>query len=434
MDRRDTIFALSSAHGRAGVAVVRVSGTAAGGVLSELAGAKIEARRATLRDLRVGDMVLDRALVLWFPAPASFTGEDVAEFHVHGGPAIVRALLEALGGKTGLRPADPGEFTRRAVENGKFDLTQAEALADLIEAETEGQRKQALRQYEGALGELYESWRTRLIRAAAWAEAAIDFSDEELPDDLLGQARATGLRILREISSHLADSHRGELIREGVYLTLIGPPNSGKSSLLNALAKRDVAIVSEVPGTTRDVLEVRLDLGGYPVIVSDTAGLRPTVDPVEAEGVRRATNRAQTSDITILLLDGTVVNSAEGLEEQQASFVVWNKADRPWPARHEGIKISAKTGEGLPELLTFLAKKVREELEVKSNSPLLTRARHRHELEVAKAALERAIRAEESELMAEDFRLALRAVGRITGRVDLEELLDVIFRDFCIGK
>lgn len=431
----DTIFALSSAHGRAGVAVVRVSGGRAGAVLHELAGAQVLPRLAAVRDLkdRNGD-VLDQALVLWFPGPASFTGEDVAEFHVHGGRAVIAGLLEELGSKTGLRPAEAGEFTRRAVEHGKFDLTQAEALADLIDAETEGQRRLALRQYDGALLELYERWRVGLIKASAWAAAAIDFSDEEIPDDLLGQARAAAAAILGEIANHLADAHRGELIREGIYLTLIGPPNSGKSSLLNALAKRDVAIVSDIAGTTRDVLEVKLDLAGYPVVVSDTAGLRATSDPLEAEGVRRAEDRAQASDITILLLDGAGVNPEVELTDRQTTFVVWNKSDQPWPVDREGLRISAKTGEGLPELLNLLAKKVQEALEIKSNSPLLTRARHRHELEQAQLALGRALGASESELMAEDLHQALRALGRLTGRVDIEELLDVIFRDFCIGK
>jgi tRNA modification GTPase len=430
----DTIFALSSGRGRAGVAVIRVSGRLAASVLAELAGPDVKPRQATLRTLRDGERVLDHALVLWFPAPASFTGEDVAEFHVHGGSAIVNALLEALGERPGLRPADPGEFTRRAVENGKFDLTQAEALADLIEAETEGQRHQALQQYEGALLRLYEGWRERLIKAAAWAEAAIDFSDEELPIDVMSRARSSAEQILAEISEHLENGRRGELVRDGVYLTLIGLPNTGKSSLLNALVKRDVAIVSEIPGTTRDVLEARLNLGGYPVIVVDTAGLRTSTDPIEREGVRRATERAQASDITLLLLDGTAEDPFSGLGEPKATLTVWNKSDLPWPQPRDGLKISAKTGEGFSELLSLLEKNVQKALEIKSNSPVFTRARHRHELEAARSALERATAASQSELMAEDLRLALRALGRITGRVDIEELLDVIFRDFCIGK
>jgi tRNA modification GTPase len=430
--RADTIFALSTASGRSGVAIIRVSGPDAGRALERLSGeAKPAVRLAALRRFRDASGEIDRGLVLWFEGPASFTGEDSAEFHVHGGRAIVEAMLSALAAIPGLRPAEPGEFTRRAVENGKLDLTRAEALADLIDAETEGQRRQALRQYEGVLYGFYESWRTRLIAAVAWAEAAIDFADEEIPEDVFGEARTAIGEIAVEIQGHLDDRHRGELVRDGLKLTVIGNPNAGKSSLVNALAKRDVAIVSEVAGTTRDVIEVRLNLGGYLVTLADTAGLRETSDAIESEGVRRALARAEAADLVILLQDGT---AAKGAAFEGADLVVWNKADLPWPEPHEGLKLSLKTGEGLDALLAALTAKVAQKLEAPAEAPPVTRARHRHALEEAAVALVRAGAATEPELMAEDARLAMRAIGRITGKVDVEDLLGVIFRDFCIGK
>lgn len=441
MSQAGTIYALSSAQGRAGVAVVRVSGPEAGKALHTLAGSgNFPARKAVLATLRDDHgEAIDRALVLWFPGPGSFTGEDVAEFHVHGGRAVVEAVLAALGRVPGLKPAEPGAFTRRAVENGKFDLTGAEALADLIEAETEAQRRQALRQYDGVLAALYDGWRARLIQASAWAEAVIDFSEEEIPDGVRAEARQVMEEILKEIQRHLNDSHRGEIVREGLYLTMIGQPNSGKSTLVNALAKRDVAIVSETAGTTRDVIEVRMDLGGYAVTLADTAGLREAAGAIEAEGVRRALARAEAADIVVLVLDGTAGNPFSGIPAEaraKADLAVWNKTDLPFPIPREGLRISARTGAGLPELIEALTGLVRERLAGAGEAPVLTRARHRYALEEAADALARALQAplDAPELMAEDMRLALRALGRITGRVDVEELLDVIFRDFCIGK
>ena len=433
MARADTIFALSTAAGRSGVAIIRVSGPNAAVALEALSGeARPRPRTAVLRRLRdAKGEEIDRALILWFEAPASFTGEDSAEFHIHGGRAIVEAMLAALSLVADLRPAEAGEFTRRAVENGKIDLTRAEALADLIDAETEAQRRQALRQYEGTLYELYEAWRSRLIAAAAWAEAAIDFADEEIPEDVFGRARTGIGEIAKEIQSHLADGRRGELVRDGLYLTVIGKPNAGKSSLVNALAQRDVAIVSEIAGTTRDVIEARLDLGGYLVTIADTAGLRATSDAIESEGVRRALARAEAADLVILLQDGTAPEEAD---YEGADLIVWNKADLPWPRAREGLRLSLKTGEGLAELIAALTAKAAQKLETPAEAPPITRARHRHALEEAAQALARAGAATEAELMAEDVRLAMRAVGRITGKVDVEDLLDVIFRDFCIGK
>ncbi|HWA91288.1 MAG TPA: tRNA uridine-5-carboxymethylaminomethyl(34) synthesis GTPase MnmE [Rhizomicrobium sp.] len=422
----DTIYALSSAPGRAGVAVVRVSGPDAARAVEGLTGRPAPPpRQAALR--RIGGV--DRGLVLFFAGPASFTGEDMAEFHVHGGRAVVEALLEAL--RRFGRPAEPGEFTRRAVANGKLDLTQAEAIADLIEAETEAQRRQALRQYDGALSALYEGWRAALIRAGAWAEAAIDFSDEELPEDTIAQTRAAVADIAAEIRKHLDDQGRGERLRDGLHIAVVGPPNAGKSSLVNALARRAVAIVAETAGTTRDVIEVRMDLGGYLVTIADTAGLRETSDAIEAEGVRRALARAEAADLVLLLLDA---NADAAPPDIRADLVVWNKSDLK--RRSDGLSLSLKTGEGLDALLARLTAMIRDRLDAPGEAPALTRKRHRYALEEALRALDGALVAPavRPELLAEEIRLALRALGRITGRVDIEELLDVVFKDFCIGK
>jgi tRNA modification GTPase len=378
---------------------------------------------------------IDQGIVLFFPEPASYTGEDVAELHLHGGRAVLARMSDVLMAQ-GLRPAAPGEFTRRAVENGKLDLTRAEAIADLIDAETEAQRRQAFAQYSGHFERLCGTWRTQLIGLAAWAEAAIDFSDEELPEDLLARCLGEAARLAKDLRAYLQDERRGEILREGLHLTVIGPPNAGKSSLVNTLAQRDVAIVAETAGTTRDVIEVRLDLGGYPVIVSDTAGLRRTVEAVESEGVRRALARAEAADLVLLLLDGTRPEEAATLSESARTpdLVVWNKADLKWPYPQSGLRLSLKTGEGLAEVLEAIGNAVRFRLDRPREPVILTRARHRQSLLQAVQALERAAAGADAELMAEDVRIAIRAVGRISGRVDVEDLLDVIFRDFCIGK
>jgi tRNA modification GTPase len=435
---RDTIFALSTARGRAGVAVVRVSGPGAARALEALSGKPAPApRTATKTGFLDGQgNLIDRGLAIFFKAPASFTSEDIAEFHVHGGRAVIDALLSALAA-LGLRPAGAGEFTRRAVENGKLDLTQAEAIADLVDAETSAQRLQALRQYDGSLAELYEGWRDDLIRSVAWAEAAIDFSDEELPADMLAKTKLGISKIVEKIKRHTNDSSRGEILREGLHLTVIGPPNAGKSSLVNALARRDVAIVAETAGTTRDVIEVRMDLGGYPVTVADTAGLRDTSEAIEAEGVRRALVRAEAADLVLLLLDGSAADPMAGLPANtRADLTIFNKSDLPWPGKRDGIAISLRTGAGLDSMIAALTDAVRERLESPNEAPVLTRKRHRHALEQAVRSLQHALTAPDDhpELLAEDLRLALRSLGRITGRVDVEELLDAVFKDFCIGK
>ncbi len=435
----DTIYAPATAPGRAGLAVLRISGPDALSAAQEIAHTKSEEpRKAYLTSFydRSG-AVIDRGILLWFKAPASFTGEDVVEFQLHGGRAIMDAMLEACACVSGLRAAQRGEFTRRAVENGKLDLTQAEALADLIDADTSIQRGQALRQLDGALRDLYEGWRERLIRVAALAEAAIDFPDEEIPDGTFEHVRAEIDTITGEISKHLADARRGEIVREGIYLTVFGKPNSGKSSLLNTLAKRDVAIVSEQAGTTRDVIEVRLDLNGYEVIVADTAGLRESADVIEVEGVRRALARVDSADIRLLLLDTTDTDPFAGLPQsavQNTDLVVWNKRDRTQPPSDGRPSISTKTGEGVPELLASISEMISIRLHSKENNAPLTRARHRELLDATVAALVRARKAPDSELLGEDLRIAVRSMGQITGHVDIEEILDVVFREFCIGK
>src|SRR5437868_4140749 len=331
MSDRSTIFALSSGRPPAAIAVVRVSGPRARSALEALAKLP-EPRRAALRRLRKPGTqdVLDDALVLWLPGPNTETGEDMAELHLHGGRAVVAAVLDALGKLPGLRPAEAGEFTRRAFTNGRLDLTAVEGLADLVFAETEAQRAQAMRQYQGLLGERAESWRQRLIGALALVEARIDFSDEvDVPEDLVGPALRAARELLEEIEETLHDEHRGERLREGLVVAIAGPPNAGKSSLLNRLARREAAIVSPYPGTTRDVIEVHLDLGGYPVTLLDTAGVRDSDDPVEQEGVRRARARAQAADLVLWIEDATQHPKGQRplTSELKKQWIVHNKAD-----------------------------------------------------------------------------------------------------------
>ena len=433
-----TLFALASAPGRAGVAVMRISGPDARVVFQKLCvPTSLPApRTATLRTLVGTDgAVVDRALVLWFPAPHSFTGEDVVELHLHGGRAVVNAVTEALRALPSLRVADPGAFTRRAFENGKLDLTEAEALADLVNAETAAQHRQALRQMDGELGRLYRGWAERLTHALAHTEAAIDFVDEDLPPDLTAQRLNDARVLLGEIAAHLDDHRRGERLREGFTIAILGPPNAGKSSLLNALARREAAIVAPEPGTTRDVIEVSLDLGGYPVTLADTAGLRESADRVESEGIRRALARAEQADLKLIVFDGATWPQRDAATQaliDDKSVVLVNKADLlKTPAAI--LAISAKTGQGLEELHARLTRELDHRF-APTGQPSLTRARHREALEDCRAHLTRALAAPETDLCAEDLRLATRALGRITGHVDVEDLLDVIFRDFCVGK
>lgn len=440
MTASETIFALSTPPGRGALAVVRISGPHAREILAQLAGSCPAPRRATLRALHDRDELLDHALVMWFPAPHSFTGEDVAEFHLHGGPAVVAGMLDTLSAFPGCRLAEPGEFSRRGFENGRFDLTAAEGIGDLVNAETAAQRRQALAQMAGSFAQVVADWADRLKAALAHVEAAIDFADEDLPGDVAAPALAAAQEVRDEIARHLADRRRGEITRDGLSVAIIGPPNSGKSSLLNALIRREAAIVSAVAGTTRDVIEVHLDLDGYAVTLADTAGLRDSTDMVEQEGIRRARARAIAADLRLLVLDTT---AAERLAEfadylGPETILVWNKSDlAAAPGTGEGtVSISARAGTGLGDLETALARAAAARL---SGPPaLVTRQRHRDALEACVTALDRVFHVKHrgfaADLVAEDLRLALRALGRITGQVDVEDLLDVIFRDFCIGK
>jgi tRNA modification GTPase len=449
MGSDDTIFALSSGRPPAPIAVVRVSGPQAGMAIETMIGRLPEPRRATLGRVRGGASgeIIDEALALWFPGPHSETGEDMAELQVHGGRAVVAGVLEALGAIPGCRPAEAGEFTRRAFEHGRLDLTAVEGLGDLIAAETAAQRRQALRQLKGLIGDRAEAWRARLIGVLALVEARIDFADEaDVPEDLLRPALHAAQQLHDEIAACLANAGRGERLREGCVVAIAGPPNAGKSTLLNRLARREAAIVSPHAGTTRDIIEVHLDLGGYPVTLLDTAGIRDSDDPVEQEGVRRARARASMADLVLWVIDGSAAGgSGIGLDTAEV-WRVRNKIDLAAAAstppetsisKNESMfnyTISATTGsgvEGLMEGLTDFAAHFFSGVE----SAILTRARHRWLLEDTVAALERAGNSgAHEELVSESLRAAATALGRLTGRVDVEDVLDVIFRDFCIGK
>jgi tRNA modification GTPase len=432
----DTIFALSSGHLPAAIGVVRVSGPRAGDALRLLAGKIPEPRRAAfarVRDPQTRE-IIDEALALFFPGPASETGEDVAELQLHGGRAVVAAVFAALSQMEGLRPAEPGEFTRRAFENGKLDLTKVEGLADLIFAETEAQRRQALRQLAGLLGDRAENWRKRLIEVLALVEAGIDFSDEaDVASDVTERSRAAARELASEVESALADARRGERLREGLVVAIAGPPNAGKSTLLNRLARREAAIVSPHAGTTRDVIEVHLDLGGYPVTLLDTAGIRETDDPVEREGVARAKARASSADL-ILWVDDTAAPAARA--KGPPRWAVKNKIDisgsRPG-GQDASFAISATTGAGVDELVAALSA-FADKTFGQREPALVTRERQRRLLQDCSAALKRALVTDADDLVAEELRAAANSLGRLTGRIDVEDVLDVIFRDFCIGK
>lgn len=439
----ETIFALSSGRPPAAIAVVRISGPQAGAALSALIGKIPEPRHASfarLREPRTGE-VIDEALALWFPGPQSETGEDVAELQLHGGAAVIAGVFAALASVPGLRPAEAGEFTRRAFENGKLDLTKVEGLADLIAAETQAQRRQALRQLQGLLGNRADAWRTRLIEALALVEAGIDFSDEaDVSADVVTRALQTARALHDEMTVVLADSTRGERLREGLVIAIAGPPNAGKSTLLNYLARRDAAIVSPFAGTTRDVIEVHLDLDGYPVTLLDTAGIRATDDPVEQEGVARAKARAREADLVLWIVDASADDPPVPRDIFSTAWIVYNKIDLAGQralaqTASRSFAVSATTGVGMDGLRAALAAHAAETFGAREPA-LVTRARQRELIAQSCAALQRALTLDESraDLLAEELRLAGRALGRLTGRVDVEDILDVIFRDFCIGK
>ena len=439
-----TIFALSSGRAPSAIAIIRVSGPQAHAAVQRFCG-KLPAPRlahvAMLRDL--DGSALDESVTLWFPAPQSATGEDVAEFHVHGGRAVIAAMFDALGSIDGLRPAEPGEFTRRAFENGKLDLTEAEGLDDLIHADTDRQRRQALRHLKGLLGEKAESWRQQIIEASALVEAGIDFSDEgDVSSELIAPALKKIAALKSEIEEVLAASAQSERLREGLNVAIAGPPNAGKSTLLNRLARREAAIVSPHAGTTRDIIEVHLDLDGYPVTLIDTAGVRDTHDPVEQEGVRRARDRARTSDLVLWLVDANdeIAPTLAGTDDHAPVWIVRNKVDLAPAKGGEGdtssrFDISAARGDGVPALIAALVSYA-QDFFGSGEMALVSRARHRNLLLETISALGRAEQASErgDELLAEELRIAIHSLGRLTGRVDVEDILDIIFREFCIGK
>ncbi len=441
-----TIYALSTPPGRGAVAVVRVSGPDAFVSLSALIPKQTlpKPRQAQVRlvvDPETSQPI-DAALILSFAAPNSFTGENVVEYQLHGGVSVVQTLLHTLSQQGNHRMAEPGEFTRRAFEFGRLDLTEAEAIADLIDAQTEVQRLQALDQLSGSLEALYTGWADRLTRLLALMEADLDFSDQDLPDDLLLRVRPDLSDLVVQMKEHLSDGRRGERLREGIQIAVLGAPNAGKSSLVNALAHRDVAIVSPMAGTTRDIIEVHLDIAGYPVIIADTAGLRDVFsgamdhDAIESEGISRALARAEQADLKLLVFDSGEDPDPHTLQLlDEHSIIVLNKGDvgKASPHLPEGISVSSKTEKGLDVLLETIARRL-DALIGRTHNPTLTRARHRTAIEQATAALTRSAQANLPELAAEDIRLAVRHLGGITGKVDVEDLLDLIFRDFCIGK
>jgi tRNA modification GTPase len=448
--RDQTIFALSSGRPPSAIAIVRLSGPRAGAALLNLAGKMPKPRSAMRLQLRdPGGQPIDDAVVLWFPGPGSATGEDVAEFHVHGGRAILAALFAVLSTFENVRPAEPGEFTRRAFENGKLDLTAAEALDDLIHADTDRQRRQALRQLKGLLGEKAGDWRARIIEASALIEAGIDFSDEgDVPVELIAPALAKITSLLGEIQQTLAAQGRSERLREGLVVAISGPPNVGKSTLINLLARREVAIVSPHAGTTRDIIEVQLDLDGYPVTVIDTAGIRETDDPVEQEGVRRARMRAADADLVLWMTDARQAQHGIDARVSAKSTPVWlvrNKIDLgedfgaggSFPPAAGGIVfgISAGRGDGVGDLIAALVDFAKDYLG-SGEGGLIGRDRQRKLLEQTESSLQRsiAVLGQGEELAAEELRAASNSLGRLLGRVDVEDILDVIFRDFCIGK
>lgn len=436
---RDTIFALSSGRPPAAIAVIRISGPRAGTALEALTGRIPPPRKGVLGRIREtpGGEMIDEALVLWFPGPNSETGEDVAELQLHGGQAVIAATLRVLGAMEGLRLAEGGEFTRRGFENGKLDLTAVEGLGDLIAAETDAQRRQAFQQMKGLLGDRAETWRRRLVEALALVEARIDFSDEaDVPEDLLGPALAIVRTLHDEIAAALADGRRGERLRDGLVVAVTGPPNAGKSTLLNRLARRDVAIVSPVPGTTRDVIEVHLDLNGYPVTLLDTAGIRESADPVEQEGIRRARARAEAADLILWLSDSgeePPFGSSIPVWKLRTKVDLLDKDKNLYSLTENEFSISSKTDINIYLLIDRLSSFAASSLQ--SQTPaLVTRERHRGLLQATLAGLTEALAQTEHELVAESLRRAADALGRLTGRIDVEDVLDVIFRDFCIGK
>ena len=432
----DTIFALATPPGRGAIAILRLSGSETDAALAALGAPDLKPRYASLRTLAHEGRRLDEALVLRFPGPSSYTGEDSAELHLHGGRAVVEAVSEALVA-LGLRIADPGEFTRRAFENGRMDLAQAEAVADLIDAETAAQAAQALGQLDGRLSETYAGFRRDLLKALSLVEAEIDFPDEEVPDNLARTAGPLLDGLIADLQGALADARRGERVREGYRIVLIGETNAGKSSLFNALVAREAAIVTPIAGTTRDVLDADLIIGGYAVTLSDTAGLRDSDDPIEAEGVRRARARAEQADLRLWV---RAPGDPEGVAAdfvRPGDLIVLTKADldRAAPPDREAISVSTVTGEGLAALHDWIAARLARDLSG-ADFPAVTRERHRRRLEEALAAVVAGRHALDvaPEMAGDDLRRAAEALSRVTGAIGVEDILGEVFSSFCIGK
>jgi tRNA modification GTPase len=429
----DTIFASATARGKAGISVVRLSGPSAHAAVATLCGKLPAAQRASLRKLCWQGEQIDEGLVLLFEQGHSFTGEAMAELHLHGSVAVLAAASRALLAQPGLRLAEPGEFTRRALENGRLDLTQVEGLADLVDAETEAQRRQALRVMSGDIGKRSELWRKQLIRAAALLEATIDFVDEDVPIDVMPEVTTIVAQLLAELRVEAKGAIIAERLRDGFEVAIVGLPNTGKSTLLNALAGREAAITSEFAGTTRDVIEVRMELSGLPVTLLDTAGIRQTDDAVENIGIQRAVSRAEAADLRVFLVDDGGLPG--GVFPSSDDMVVRGKVDLE-PTDASDLAVSGKTGQGITRLLTEISVKLEARV---SGAATITRDRHRMaalnaiaDLEMAEVEI--AAGSHRTELAAENLRGAIRSLDALLGRVDVESLLDEIFSSFCIGK
>ncbi len=442
-----TIYALSTGPGISGIAVIRVSGKNTADVVKKLTGSKLpSARTATLAKFNKngGKELIDEGVIIWFPAPNSYTGEDLAEFHVHGSRAVIKAMHIAISKIKNCRLAEPGEFTKRAFQNGKINLLKAESIADLVSSETEIQRKQALKIMSGKISDKYNSWRKKLLKILSHIEAKIDFPEEDLPKNIFTEIQKTSNNVMKEINKTLNDQKVGERIREGFKIAIIGPPNSGKSSLLNYLSKRDVAIVSEIAGTTRDVIETHLNLDGYPVIVSDTAGIRSSKNEIEKKGIKIALKRANDADLRLVIVSAKNVDFTRVLKAllNKNAILVVNKSDlirgklNSKFKKYEHVLISIKKDSNLNKLITKIKSKLKNKFTT-TEDILITRERHRQNLINCVQHLEKFQKkksAQDFDKAAEDLRLATRHLGMIVGKVDVEELLGSIFNDFCIGK
>ena len=442
-----TIYALSSGPGISGIAVIRVSGNKTEDVIKKITGNKLpNPREATKRKFNYIDTneLIDEGILLWFPGPNSYTGEDLAEFHIHGSRAVINALHNTISKIKNCRLAEPGEFTKRAFQNGKINLLKAESIADLISSETEIQRKQALKIMSGKSSDKFNSWREKLLKILSHIEAKIDFPDEDLPKDILSSIKETSEQVSSQIEKVLNDQKVGERIREGFKIAIIGPTNAGKSSLINYLSKRDVAIVSEIAGTTRDVIETHLNLDGYPVVISDTAGIRDSRDEIEEKGIKLALNRAEDADLKLVIIDGNFDDLNKTLKDliNENAILVVNKSDllngnlNKKFRKYEHVLISIKNDSNLDQLILKIKNKLENKF-INNEDILITRERHRKNLEHCIVHLKNFKNkngSKDFDKAAEDLRLATRHLGMIVGKVDVEEILDSIFNDFCIGK